>query len=97
MNMQGPDVQDAETIAIAGLQRLADKEDLLMRFCAVTGITTSDMRNASAQPGYLVGVLDFFLAHEPDLLAWAEADGIPPESIVNARHALAASEQAGFE
>jgi len=95
--MQPPNRQDAETIAISGLQRLAGNDDLLSRFCAITGILPNDMRRAAIQPGFLVGVMDFYLAHEPDLLAWAEADELPPQSIVAARHALSANDPSGFE
>lgn len=87
----------AEAIAIAGLSRLAGDDDLLMRFSALTGILPNDIRQAATQPGFLVGVLDFYMAHEPDLLAWAEADGLRPETIVAARHALAPEDQSGFE
>ncbi|NKB53565.1 MAG: DUF3572 family protein [Rhizobiaceae bacterium] len=89
--------QSAEAIAIAGLSRLAGDDDLLMRFCGITGILPNDIRQASGQPGFLVGVLDFYLAHEPDLLAWAEADDLRPESIVAARHSLSPNDQSGFE
>ncbi|MEP1092884.1 MAG: DUF3572 domain-containing protein [Rhizobiaceae bacterium] len=87
----------AEAIAIAGLGRLAGDDDLLMRFSGLTGILPNDIRQAASQPGFLVGVLDFYLSHEPDLMAWAEADGLQPETIVSARHALAPEDQSGFE
>ncbi len=88
---------NAEAIAIAGLSRLAGDDDLLMRFCGLTGILPNDIRQAAGEPGFLVGVLDFYLAHEPDLLAWAEADELRPETIVAARHCLAPEDQSGFE
>ena len=88
---------NAEAIAIAGLSRLAADDDLLMRFCGLTGILPNDIRQAATQPGFLVGVLDCYMSYAPDLLAWAEADGLKPEAIVAARHALAPEDQAGFE
>ncbi|MEE9314349.1 MAG: DUF3572 domain-containing protein [Rhizobiaceae bacterium] len=87
----------AESIAVSGLQRLASDDDLLLRFCNLTGILANEMRDAASQPHFLVGVLDFYLAYEPDLLAWAEADGMSPESVVAARHVLAPEDRSGFE
>jgi len=78
-----------EAVAIAGLARLASDDDLMMRFCALTGILANEIRSAARDPGFLVGVLDFYLSHEPDLLAFAEAEGLEPQVIVNARYALA--------
>ena len=88
--------QDAESIALSAFQHLASDEELLLRFCELSGLTISDLREASSQPGFLVGVLDFFLAHEPDLLAWAEADSISPERIAAARSILAPDQQSDF-
>lgn len=87
----------ATNLAIQGLARLAAEDDLLMRFSDITGILPNDMREASQDPNFLVGVLDFFLGHEPDLLAWTEADTLNPESIVNARMTLAPQDTSGFE
>ncbi len=87
----------AEAIGIAGLQHLAGEDDLLMRFCYVTGILPNDIRDAATQPHFLVGVLDFFLSHEPDLLAFAEAANIKPELVMGARYSLAPEDMAGLE
>ena len=91
------DKQSAQTIAIAGLNRLATNDDLLMRFSGVTGILPNNIRGAASQPGFLVGVLDFYLAYEPDLLAWTKADEMRPENVLLARHALAPDDLTGFE
>ncbi|MFD0918053.1 DUF3572 domain-containing protein [Pseudahrensia aquimaris] len=87
----------AETLAISGLVRLAGDDDLLMRFSSITGILPNDIREAASDPGFMVGVLDFYLSHEPDLLAWAEADGFNPEEAARARFALAPEDATGFE
>ena len=86
-----------EAIAISALQFMAADDDLLMRFCAVTGILRNDIRENAAQPGFLVGVLDFFLSHEPDLIAWTESANINPENVMAARFALAPEDTTGFE
>jgi len=86
----------AEAIAIAGLARLASDDDLMMRFCALSGILANDIRSLAQDAGFLVGVLDFYLAHEPDLLAFAEDEGLKPETIVNARYTLAPHDSGDF-
>ena len=89
--------ETAEAIAIQGLGYLAQEDDLLMRFSGITGILPNDMRSAARDPGFLVGVLDFFLAHEPDLLAFTESAGVEPDQIIRARMALAPNDVSGFE
>ena len=95
--MQTLNDETAQSIAIAALQYLPGDDDLLMRFSALSGILPADMRAAAAQPGFLVGVLDFFLSHEPDLLAWPTAHNINPEQAIAARHTLAPNDAGGFE
>ncbi len=87
----------AQAIAISGLQRLADDDDLLMRFCNLTGLLANEIREAALQPNFLVGVLDFYLSYEPDLLAWTEAENINPENVAVARQTLAPKDRSGFE
>lgn len=86
----------AEAIALSGLARLASDDDLLMRFCNITGILANEMREAASQPGFLVGVLDFYLGHEPTLLEWTEAEGIDPQNVAAARFTLAPDDPSGF-
>lgn len=86
----------AEAIAIAGLARLASDDDLMMRFCALSGVLANDIRSAAQDPNFLVGVLDFYLAHEPDLLAFAEAENLDPEAVVKARHVLSPADTGDF-
>jgi len=86
----------AEAIAINGLQYLAADDDLLMRFSGVTGILPNDMRQAAGTPEFLIGVLDFFLSHEPDLLAWTESQSVNPENIMAARYSLSPQDMTDF-
>ena len=46
------------------------------------------MREAARSPGFLPAVLDFLGGHEPDLLAFAAAEGLDPARIMAAREAL---------
>jgi hypothetical protein len=40
------------------------------------------------EPAVLAAVLGFLEAYEPDLIACAEALGMPPQALVDAREAL---------
>ena len=75
-------VDEAEALAARALQFLADEPRLLTRFLAVSGVAPQQLRRAAAEPGFLAGVLDFLLAHEPDLMAFSAASGRPPAEIV---------------
>jgi hypothetical protein len=58
------------------------------RFLALTGIEADGIRQAAAQPGFLAGVLHFIAAHEPTLMAFSEAESIPPGDVLKAMRAL---------
>ena len=80
---------EAERVAIAALAYLAGDEELMGRFLAVTGLEASGLRAAAADPGFLAGVLDFLLGHEPDAVAFAAEHSLPPEDVMRARATLA--------
>jgi hypothetical protein len=82
------DPSSAETIAVSGLGFIASDPELLNRFLGITGIEPTQIRAAASEPGFLAGVLDFVLAHEPTLLAFAESAGIDPAAVLRARRAL---------
>jgi hypothetical protein len=84
---------DAEATAIAALGFVAADPELLPRFLALTGIEASAIRRAAAEPGFLAGVLDFVAAHEPTLMAFAEASGAKPDEIMLARRMLPAGDE----
>lgn len=66
------------------------EESRAQRLLALTGLTPDALRAGLGDPGLLGAVLDFLCAHEPDLLAAAEALGIAPGEIAAAREGLAA-------
>lgn len=59
------------------------------RFLDLTGLTPDGLRSAIAQTATHRAVLDFLAAHEPDLLAAADALGLTPAELVAAREGLA--------
>lgn len=79
---------DAEAIAVRGLQFLVGEPEALGRFLALTGIGPADIRVAAREPGFLTGVLEFFMEDESLLLAFAAQAGVRPTMIAAARFVL---------
>lgn len=81
-------VEAAEELAISALAFLAGNPEALGRFLSLTGIGPADLRAAAREPGFLAGVLEFFLADESLLLAFVEEAQIRPTMVAAARHVL---------
>lgn len=79
---------DAESLALRALAWTLSEEDRAQRLLALTGLTADHLRFALGEPATLAAILRFLEAHEPDLLACAEATGAPPEALVSARREL---------
>lgn len=84
--------REAEAVAISALGFIASDPELLSRFLAITGIEASSIREAAREPGFLAGVLQFILAHEPTLMRFAEQTGSAPPSVGMALRALPTGE-----
>jgi hypothetical protein len=63
--------ENAEALAIQALGFVAADPELLPRFLAITGIEAQAIRQAAREPGFLAGVLQFIVAHEPTLLGFS--------------------------
>ncbi len=85
-----PPRERAETLAIGALAFLAGEPEALGRFLRLTGLNPETLRIAAGEPGFLAGLLDYFLANEALLVDYARDAGIAPEEIVRARSALEA-------
>ena len=83
-----PAVKEAEETAVAILGWLAGEPELLSRFLALTGVAPSEVRNAVDDPGFLAGIVDFLMGHEPTLLAFTAATGVQPDAVVRAHEIL---------
>ena len=81
-------LEAAETLAIDALAYLSNTPDLMQRFLALSGIEASHIREAAKEPHFFAGVLKFFTAHEPTLVAFCEATNTPPQSLQAAINAL---------
>lgn len=75
---------DPHETAVTVLGWLANEPDMLGRFLALTGMEPAQLRNAVNDPGFLGGMLDFLMSHEPSLMAFCEATGTPPEAVIAA-------------
>ncbi|MBL8907639.1 MAG: DUF3572 domain-containing protein [Rhizobiales bacterium] len=76
---------DAEVIALNCLGFLAEDGDRLGRFLAISGVSPQALRAQAREPSFLAGVLDYLLADEKLLLAFSEAQGLLPETVIAAR------------
>jgi hypothetical protein len=83
---------DARAIALVALATALSDERRARRFLDLTGIGTDELRERVADPALLAGLIRFLEAHEPDLVAVAQAMDVKPESLVKARHELEESE-----
>lgn len=79
-------------IARQALTFIAEDEDRIARFLALSGVGPTEIRDRMQDPAFLGGVLDFLLGHEPDVLAFAEWAGIEPQLPLMARYALPGGE-----
>ena len=75
-------------IALAALAATLGCERRAQRFIDLTGIGTDELRRRAGEPDLLAALLRFLEAHEPDLLEVAEAVGMKPDVLVQARRQL---------
>ena len=79
---------DPVTIGLAALAATLGDERRAQRFLALTGIGTDELRSKASDPALLAALIAFLEAHEPDLVAVAEAIGVDPASLSEARRQL---------
>lgn len=75
-------------IGIAGLSYLASDPERIGRFLAVTGLGPENVRAAARDPSFLPALLDYLLANEKDLVAFAEEMNLDPARVRAARDVL---------
>ena len=86
--LQRSSPNDALALALNALAATLGDERRARRFLDLTGIGTDELRARAAEPSLLSALLRFLEAHEPDLVAVAEALGVKPELLVQARREL---------
>lgn len=88
--MKADDTNDPEALALAALGWTLSDEARAQRFLALTGLTPDELRAALMEPATLAALFHFLEAHEPDLVACAEALGLSPAALVEARRRIEA-------
>ncbi|EJN04805.1 Protein of unknown function (DUF3572) [Phyllobacterium sp. YR531] len=96
VKMQKIDLDGAHDLAISSLVFLSQDGELLSRFLALTGITSDQIRIAAQEPGFLAGVLQFYLAHEPTLLRYCTETGTDPALFQQALNLLPGGRQEAY-
>lgn len=86
-------VEEAQGIATEALLQLSQDPEQIGRFLAFSGIGPQMIREAAEEPGFLAGVLEFYMMDETLLLAFCENARIRPTMIAAARYALAGAEE----
>lgn len=76
--------QDPATIALGALGWVLADSARAERLLALTGLTADALRAGLGDPAILGAVVEFLAAHEPDLVAAAEALGIEPGELAGA-------------
>ena len=79
---------DAEALALQALAATLTDERRARRFLDLTGMDSDELRARAGERGLLAALLAFLEAHEPDLVAVAQAIGVKPENLVTARTEL---------
>jgi len=76
---------DAEALALQALAATLTDERRAQRFLELTGLDSDELRARAGQRSLLAATLAFLEAHEPDLVAVAQAIGVKPEKLIAAR------------
>jgi hypothetical protein len=79
---------DPEALALSALAWILSEGERAQRLLALTGLTGEDLRERLGEPSVLAAILGFLEAHEPDLTACADALGVAPAALVEARRRL---------
>jgi len=88
MKIQSTNAHEAETIALSALGWILSDGDRANRLLALTGLTPDQLRARIGERSLLASTLAFLEAHEPDLIACAEALDLAPAELIAARAAL---------
>ena len=82
----------AEVIALKAIEWLAGNDELLPVFMGATGFGVDEFHAALGKSEFQVSVLDFIMMNDEWVLEFSEAQNIPPENLMTARHSLPGGE-----
>ena len=88
MKIQSTNKDEAEKLALSALGWTLSEPARAQRLLALTGLEPEDLRSRLGEASLLAEVLRFLEAHEPDLIACAEALEVTPSRLVDARRSL---------
>jgi hypothetical protein len=88
MKIQETNMDKAAAIALSALGWTLADDARAQRLLALTGLSPGDLRSRVGEPALLAAVLRFLEAHEPDLIACAEALSAEPAELIEARRVL---------
>ena len=88
-------LENAEILALEGLEWLAGEPEAISRFMVQSGIDLATLRDAAGSPGMGVAVLDFLLGNEDLLRGFCESAEIAPKALHLARHCLTENKMGG--
>ncbi len=89
MKLGPPLTQEAaEGLAIQALAFIAGDSERLGRFLVATGIGPAQIRAASAEPGFLAGVLEYVASDDRLIVDFAAKAGLDPADVGRAHAAL---------
>ncbi len=88
MTIQSTNDDAAEPLALSALGWSLSEDARAQRLLALTGLAPDDLRSRLGDRSLLAAILRFLEAHEPDLIACAEALEVTPAQLVEARRRL---------
>ncbi len=80
--------ETAEAVALRALAWLVGNDDLLPVFMGATGASARDLRERAQDVEFLASVLDFLIMDDAWVLAFCNAEELPPTLPMRARAAL---------
>jgi hypothetical protein len=81
-------LEAAEGVAVQALTFIAAEPERLGRFLSQTGIGPAEIRAASAEPGFLAGVLEYLATDDRLIAAFAAEASLDPDDVARAHAAL---------
>ncbi|WP_284123720.1 DUF3572 domain-containing protein [Parerythrobacter aestuarii] len=79
---------DADALGLKALGWVLTEDTRAERLLALTGLTPDILRERLTDRTVLAAVLDFLANHEPDLMLAADALGVEPQVLLDAREQL---------
>lgn len=87
-NLRGGHTENMMVTALHALVWTLEDPARANRLLDLTGLTPDALRAGAGDAHVLAALLDFLGAHEPDLIACAEAIGVGPAELIRVRDAL---------